>query len=164
MKWKKWFRWARLLQLPTLRRALHSLIWDIRFSLINNNLWYPDRLSPLYYRFYITCPPRPLLAGVLSGLLETQPPRPEVLRTPTGQAELSTFRLHVFFYFSVNTNYTALFIFSINLRWQSCLYFFFLIFNWRVIALNTVLASATDQHEAAPGTPMSPSPWTRLLP
>ena len=38
------------------------------------------------------------------------------------------------------------------------------VFNWRIIAYNIVLVSATHQHELAIGIPTSPPSWTSLPP
>ena len=35
---KEWFQWAQILHLPIHRKALHSLTWDVWFSLINSHL------------------------------------------------------------------------------------------------------------------------------
>ena len=43
----------RLLHFPTRRKALNSLTWDTRFSLVNNHLFDIQTICPLLQKFYI---------------------------------------------------------------------------------------------------------------
>ena len=85
------FSEPRLLHLPIHKKVLNSLIWDIWFSLINNNL--------LKFGLPVLCckssiksgfPPC-LLGAVLSGLLEMLSPRLEVLKIPTEENIILSF-------------------------------------------------------------------------